>query len=261
MKQLQKIGYWSGEFTTGYIWPQEIASRRQIYKDVSRINSYLKGGYPAIHWKGLDHCRICKETLGSKCMTDGVWMWPEGMEHYVVRHNIRLPEEFFIHMREQKWRHPKVRSKDRVTEEFAHQASEEFWREWCRKNARPELRPSFQPRVYKRPQTTGEGVISADLLNNLFAIIESGDIAVTRLEVDRMSRLSKKLLKAHGCKDKDGWRLWTAGIYSRNKLVLAASDPEYGIKAAVAFEKKKPICYCNNITLVGGDDVRFCPSL
>jgi hypothetical protein len=32
--------------------------------------------------------------MGNKDLTDGVWLWPEGLSHYVINHGIILPEEF-----------------------------------------------------------------------------------------------------------------------------------------------------------------------
>jgi len=37
--------------------------------------------------------------MGSKELTDGVFVWPEGLHHYVSRYNVVLPEEFVEHMK------------------------------------------------------------------------------------------------------------------------------------------------------------------
>ena len=42
--------------------------------------------------------------MGSDDFTDGVWVWPEGLHHYVRHHQIRLPEEFLQTMRDSEWR-------------------------------------------------------------------------------------------------------------------------------------------------------------
>ena len=32
--------------------------------------------------------------MGSRCLTDGEWVWPEGLEHYIEVHSVLLPEDF-----------------------------------------------------------------------------------------------------------------------------------------------------------------------
>jgi len=36
--------------------------------------------------------------MGSSDLTDGVYVWPEGLVHYVEKHNVRLPTEFVKHV-------------------------------------------------------------------------------------------------------------------------------------------------------------------
>ena len=37
-------------------------------------------------------------NMGSAEFTDGVWAWPAGLVHYVLKHDVRLPEEFISHV-------------------------------------------------------------------------------------------------------------------------------------------------------------------
>lgn len=39
-------------------------------------------------------------ALGRSDMTDGVYVWPEGLAHYVEHHNVRLPHQFVQHVLE-----------------------------------------------------------------------------------------------------------------------------------------------------------------
>jgi hypothetical protein len=32
--------------------------------------------------------------MGSRDLTDGIWIWPEGLVHYVETHHLALPAEF-----------------------------------------------------------------------------------------------------------------------------------------------------------------------
>ena len=46
-----------------------------------------------------DDCRFCNEFNGTGELTDGTYVWPEGLAHYVTEHNVRLPEGFVSHAR------------------------------------------------------------------------------------------------------------------------------------------------------------------
>src|SRR5262245_56534732 len=52
----------------------------------------------------LFHCDL--RVVGTKELTDGVWLWPEGLYHYVERHSVCLPDEFIESMRSRSWRIP-----------------------------------------------------------------------------------------------------------------------------------------------------------
>jgi hypothetical protein len=72
--------------------------------------------------------------MGFRDLFDGVWIWPEGLAHYVERHSVRLPEEFVDHMRSRSWVVPDARvlweveleilDDDEETEDHA------FWIAW-----------------------------------------------------------------------------------------------------------------------------------
>jgi len=47
---------------------------------------------------GYSDCRFCGEPNGTGERTDGTYVWPEGLAHYVTEHNVRLPEEFVAHV-------------------------------------------------------------------------------------------------------------------------------------------------------------------
>lgn len=43
---------------------------------------------------GWHTCRICGAACGTEDVSDGVWVWPSGLAHYVGEHRVELPEEF-----------------------------------------------------------------------------------------------------------------------------------------------------------------------
>lgn len=47
---------------------------------------------------GYSPCRLCGDNDGALELSDGVFVWPEGLRHYVVDHGVRLPQEFVSHV-------------------------------------------------------------------------------------------------------------------------------------------------------------------
>src|SRR5262245_58166622 len=60
--------------------------------------SYLRGGHVFEVWRGyswcLIRCGLSDPDLGYRDFTDGLWVWPEGLVHYVEAHELALPAEF-----------------------------------------------------------------------------------------------------------------------------------------------------------------------
>ncbi len=48
---------------------------------------------------GPSMSRFCGEAVGSLELSDGVFIWPEGLAHYVEEHGVRLPARFVNHAR------------------------------------------------------------------------------------------------------------------------------------------------------------------
>lgn len=62
------------------------------------IVGYLRAGREYASWRGSSYCRfgcgIGDASMGSRCLTDGEWVWPEGLSHYIEAHSVLLPEDF-----------------------------------------------------------------------------------------------------------------------------------------------------------------------
>ncbi len=61
------------------------------------VVAYLRAGHRYAEWRGISYCRFgCgnEAVMGSRCLTDGQWVWPEGLPHYVETHSVLLPHEF-----------------------------------------------------------------------------------------------------------------------------------------------------------------------
>lgn len=102
---IRMIGYWITSFEDlKFLAPQElVGSYSGDMKEI--VVAYLEGGRELNSCFGDSWCRFpsCSQyenhaEMGSREFTDGIWAWPEGLKHYVVKHNVMLPEEFISHV-------------------------------------------------------------------------------------------------------------------------------------------------------------------
>lgn len=98
--ELILIGYWASERDDS--WPDVTSFIDHSWDPDERFDvvHHLRRGMLARAWMGLSTCRICGELNGSLDLTDGTYLWPEGLAHYVAEHGVRLPARFVEHARQ-----------------------------------------------------------------------------------------------------------------------------------------------------------------
>src|SRR5262245_61506295 len=112
---LKAVGYWRGLEDLFLPHPRWLVRRYWRTADRPRIVRYLRGAATLARGLASSHCRFgcfpadeegaCPE-MGGRDLTDGVWVWPEGLAHYVERHAVRLPDEFVTTMAANGWDPP-----------------------------------------------------------------------------------------------------------------------------------------------------------
>jgi hypothetical protein len=65
--------------------------------DRREVEYYLSSGSFGRAYMGYSECRICGQQNGAGEFTDGTYVWPEGLLHYVRTHDVRPPDEFVVH--------------------------------------------------------------------------------------------------------------------------------------------------------------------
>lgn len=130
MKQLIAIGFWNdGTDDCPLRNPQEFVDPAWGAVEREEVFHYLRSGAEVAQYLGLSWCRfacgIDDGEMGSADLTDGVWIWPEGLAHYVARHEVRLPDEFLENARANRFRIPPVAFDE------APVGDATFWLEWC----------------------------------------------------------------------------------------------------------------------------------
>jgi len=95
------IGYWSDQESPQ--WPDVAVFIDSSWDPVERqtVVAYLSAGRPTpwVRYCGFSRCRVCDRPNGSAELTDGAFIWPEGLVHYVAEHDVRLPKRFVAHVR------------------------------------------------------------------------------------------------------------------------------------------------------------------
>jgi hypothetical protein len=92
--------------------------------------------------------------LGSADLTDGLWIWPEGLCHYIDVHSVRLPDEFVQHAAASDFK--VLQSVE--TRRLDYDRS--FWLDWCRRNTVFGFEPNCRACAYRR-RLWGDGADGA----------------------------------------------------------------------------------------------------
>ena len=93
------IGYWSSDQEPQWPDPTDLVDRDWDEDERFAVHGYLRHGLLARAYLGPSQCRICGEHVGNEELTDGIYIWPEGLAHYIRNHHVRLPAEFVEHVK------------------------------------------------------------------------------------------------------------------------------------------------------------------
>jgi len=142
-KSLKLIGYWApAHHWTGIqtipgkpSWPDIRRAVQPGWRltDRESLVDYLGSGTYVIGYLGSSSCRFgcCDyyDRLGSQEYTDGEWVWPGGLSHYVERHAVILPDEFVASASARGWKAPPVeQGRNWGPNEYEYS----FWLEWAK---------------------------------------------------------------------------------------------------------------------------------
>ncbi len=137
---LRAVGYWRSlavedAETEEFPDPHDLVAPEWCLDERLKILRYLRAGHQLVHWRGLSPCRFGCGHFGSRCLTDNEWVWPEGLEHYVETHTVRLPSEFIESMRRNLWVVPKVEAVESLSAQERYDF--EFWIRWAEATGEP----------------------------------------------------------------------------------------------------------------------------
>ena len=115
---LTLVGYWDGP-ETDHSWPSptDFIDESWDLEERDFIASYLLMGLVVRTYMGYSRCRICGRENGDSELSDGRFVWPIGLSHYVSQHGVRLPTRFVEHA---------IRTIERLE---SLERDEDWWRE------------------------------------------------------------------------------------------------------------------------------------
>lgn len=96
--RLTLIGYWLGPHAPDWPDVREFVDPSWDLDERLDVADYLRRGRAVAHFMGYSECRFCGELNGTSDYTDGTYIWPEGLGHYILKHDVRLPPAIVDHI-------------------------------------------------------------------------------------------------------------------------------------------------------------------
>lgn len=129
---LKLIGYWSVCLDDPeWVHPTTLppAGRTPLERDI--LVTHLRNGAFVFAELGMAHNRFPGPPfdLGSSELTDGAWLWPEGLWWYVWNRDVPLPREFEEHVRANPLTRP---AREVAFDSIEAPIDLELWTAWCR---------------------------------------------------------------------------------------------------------------------------------
>jgi hypothetical protein len=110
LEQMPQVGYWRSPQEPDLPHPRDFVDASWDAVERRKVIEYLDDAYQTPMFSfGPSWCRMgCADIpgdIGTQDLTDGVWLFPEGLVHYVRHHAVRPPEAFLEHLRGRDFRH------------------------------------------------------------------------------------------------------------------------------------------------------------
>lgn len=95
---LTRIGYWRSDSDVTLPDPSDWIDPSWDTDEQAVVTGYLIYCTVARSYMGYAACRICGHPNGNIEFSDGTYIWPERLGHYLEWHSVRLPTELVEHV-------------------------------------------------------------------------------------------------------------------------------------------------------------------
>jgi hypothetical protein len=211
---LRGIGY----FITS-LWDETLPAPQELVGTDSRLPAvadYLDRGMVHVRYRGRSWCRFgCRDVaMGSADLTDGVWVWPEGLAHYLRFHSVLLPEDFMGHVLSAGPPQPADEAAD---------VDWETWIEWSRSYRSPNLRSAVLAAQREEDRLMETAKLSRIRMN--IARYGESDVNCIQASCDRRALLGIRFCAHHlpEMSEEDAFRNFSPG-----PLIDALQDASMG---------------------------------
>ena len=134
-KSLKTIGLWRSRSPETRQYPKayNVISGAWYHEERHLICNYLRKGFTFSKSAGKSECLLrCRDIGGNRMLTDGKWLWPESLAHYVEYHWVFLPEDFVIDMKGNNLSIPEIAFSVRPSE---YSSDDSYWIEWGKEHS------------------------------------------------------------------------------------------------------------------------------
>lgn len=132
--EIRSIGFWKGPLEPLLPNPADFVDISWDPAERDLVVRHLRSGCRMLQMMGSSWCRLCgKRDNGAIELSDGYYLWPEGLAHYLEAHWVRLPREFVDHCR----RYRSTPNENRFRQERMNAGyyllNKEWWMGWSSK--------------------------------------------------------------------------------------------------------------------------------
>lgn len=111
--ELKRVGFWQSDREPDLPHPRDYVDVSWNPEERERVIAYLERCYqPPYFFFGYSWCRLgCHDEppdIGTQDRTDGTWLFPEGLVHYVRHHALKPPAPFLEHMQKLAFQVPEL---------------------------------------------------------------------------------------------------------------------------------------------------------
>lgn len=140
MNIIFQIGYWEDYKSqdTTYMHPKYLVCQNWASDFKKELINYLQSGKTLISFGGYSYCRFSDgpedNKMGSSDLTDGFWVWPEGLAVYIEKFDVMLPENFVEYARQHHFNIPGNLNIEKMENDLLKGKliyNKQFWIDWC----------------------------------------------------------------------------------------------------------------------------------
>jgi hypothetical protein len=223
---MKLIGYWMRDLQDGNLpVPQELVGEMSSAVREA-VCAYLRAGklfemYCGLSWCRFD-CGVDDREMGHREFTDGEWVWPEGLVHYVSAHGILLPAEFIA-------RATSGKMVDVVSQSYCYghgrRASLDFWVEWSGQRRSSMIRQRLQDELAaaRAAAEAAEPALIEKLVEEVLKSETEGSAPCVYAGCTRRALVGRRICARHMLSG-DELRWQTAPRYALPAEILRASN-------------------------------------